>query len=72
MAETKTFPYEMTELISKEEEELQALLRREVRRMEFEMKCRMLRQRCKGAMCGSKTKMKNQTAFGLYSVTTGN
>ncbi len=52
MAETKTFPYEMTELISKEEEELQKLLRREVRRMELEMKLRLLRQHLRTVTAG--------------------
>ena len=45
--ESKAFPYEMTELVWEGEEELQKLLRREVRKIELEIKHRMLWQQCR-------------------------
>ena len=50
--ENNTFPYEMTELVGEWEDELQKHLRREVRRMELEMKRRMFQQRCKFGTSG--------------------
>lgn len=47
--ESKVFPYEMTELVWEEEEELQKLLRREVRQIELQIKRQMFWQRCKVA-----------------------
>ena len=48
MKKTKTFPYEMTELISEDERELQETLRREVRKMELEMRCNCSLRRVAG------------------------
>lgn len=58
--ENNVFPYEMTELVGEWEDELQKHLRREVRRMELEMKRRMFQQRCKFV------------ALGVRSATAGN
>ena len=43
--ESGGFPYEMTELVREEEEELQKLLRREVRQIELQIKRQMFWQR---------------------------
>ena len=51
--ESKAFPYEMTELVSDEEKELQESLRRDVRKIELEIKRCMLWQRFKGASVGN-------------------
>lgn len=43
--ESGEFPYEMTELVGEEEEELQELLRREVRQIELQIKRQIFWQR---------------------------
>ncbi len=58
--ESKVFPYEMTELVWEGEEELQELLRREVRQIELQIKRQMFWQRFKVA------------TLRLRSVTAGN
>lgn len=51
--ESKAFPYEMTELVWEGEKELEKSLRRDVRRMELEIKRRMFWQRLRVIAAGN-------------------